>query len=274
MAFDRRDILTYTADKIMVRDFVGKRVNSRILTDSYGIYASADEIDWSLIPEEFVAKVNHGCGGNVIVWKGAPETGLLPKQPNKHGWNHVLVHPDNFNRGDFKRLVQYWLSQNYSWGLGRKYPEWVYKNIQPGLIFEELLLSSDGKPPNDYKFFCFNGKVAFVENDVDRFSEHRTSVMTTDWKEVDVHYSYPRMSKLPPRPKMLDEMIRIAGALSDGFDFVRVDLYEIGDDVKFGELTHYPTGGNIKFTPNVFDEILSHHWEVPQYSAFDPSTHF
>ena len=38
-------------------------------------------------------------------------------------------------------------------------------------------------------------------------------------------------------------MIRIAGILSEDFEFVRVDLYEYKDQVYFSELTFSPFGG-------------------------------
>jgi hypothetical protein len=43
-------------------------------------------------------------------------------------------------------------------------------------------------------------------------------------------------------------MISIAERLSDGVDFVRVDLYDLGDRVVFGELTNYPRQGWEYFT--------------------------
>ena len=41
----------------------------------------------------------------------------------------------------------------------------------------------------------------------------------------------------------------MAELLSKDFDFVRVDLYTVGEKVYFGELTFHPEGGFGKFTP-------------------------
>ena len=38
-------------------------------------------------------------------------------------------------------------------------------------------------------------------------------------------------------------MVRIAEALGAETDFVRVDLYDLGDRIVFGELTNTPNGG-------------------------------
>ncbi len=69
MAFDRRHLLTTTADKIAVREYVKEAVGEHVLTKSFGAYFAGENIDWSRVPKEFVAKVNHGCGGNIIVSK-------------------------------------------------------------------------------------------------------------------------------------------------------------------------------------------------------------
>ncbi|GHU68155.1 hypothetical protein FACS189413_04390 [Bacteroidia bacterium] len=42
-------------------------------------------------------------------------------------------------------------------------------------------------------------------------------------------------------------MIDYARILSKGFDFVRVDLYDTGDKVYFGEMTFTPHGGLLRY---------------------------
>jgi hypothetical protein len=56
----------------------------------------------------------------------------------------------------------------------------------------------------------------------------------------------------------------IAEELSKGIDFIRVDLYETKDGVKFGELTNYPDGGSKKFEPKIYNTILGASW-IPKY---------
>ena len=48
----------------------------------------------------------------------------------------------------------------------------------------------------------------------------------------------------------------MARALSTGFPFVRVDLYSILERVVFGEMTWYPEGGLMRFTPEIHDLTL------------------
>jgi hypothetical protein len=69
---------------------------------------------------------------------------------------------------------------------------------------------------------------------------------------------------IPDPPANLPEMIRIAEALGQETDMVRVDLYEMGGRVVFGELTNYPAGGTAPFTPEEFNRILGEGWEPPR----------
>lgn len=50
-------------------------------------------------------------------------------------------------------------------------------------------------------------------------------------------------------------MIRIAKKLSKDFDFIRVDLYSLGDKIYAGELTFHPGGGYSHFIPEKYDLI-------------------
>jgi hypothetical protein len=51
-------------------------------------------------------------------------------------------------------------------------------------------------------------------------------------------------------------MLEIAGVLSRGIPYVRVDLYLVDDRIYFGELTFYPEGGLGKFSPPGWDGKL------------------
>ncbi len=58
-------------------------------------------------------------------------------------------------------------------------------------------------------------------------------------------------------------MVELAEALAEGFDFVRVDLYNIDGRIVFGELTNYPYGGMAPFDPPEFDDVLGAKWTLP-----------
>ena len=55
-------------------------------------------------------------------------------------------------------------------------------------------------------------------------------------------------------------MIDAASRLGRDFDFVRVDLYAIAGEPRFGELTFYPGSGLDRFSPDSLDTMLGERW--------------
>ena len=110
----------------------------------------------------------------------------------------------------------------------------------------------------DYKFFCFNGKVKCFKVDFGRFVEHHANyyspngiILPFGEKEFEPNSDHNEIM-----PNNLTEMITIAEDLSKGFKFLRVDLYNIKEEIYFGELTFYPASGMGAFTPNKWDYKL------------------
>ena len=52
---------------------------------------------------------------------------------------------------------------------------------------------------------------------------------------------------------MVKRILSAAAALSEDFDFVRVDLYLHGEKILFSELTFTSGGGLVHFEPREFD---------------------
>ena len=70
-----------------------------------------------------------------------------------------------------------------------------------------------------------------------------------------MHCTYPEGEGVST-PDGFEEMKIIAAQLSKEFPFVRVDLYNVGGKIYFGEITFYPSSGYGKFKPEAFDEEL------------------
>jgi len=66
-------------------------------------------------------------------------------------------------------------------------------------------------------------------------------------------------------PSCFPKMCRVAERLAEGFPHVRVDLYEISGEVKFGEMTFYSAGGYIQFLPDSFDITMGEKFNLRQY---------
>ena len=61
-------------------------------------------------------------------------------------------------------------------------------------------------------------------------------------------------------PPNLALMLETAEKLGSGLDFVRVDLYDIGSRIYFGEMTFTPGGGFAHFEPAAMDQHLGELW--------------
>lgn len=238
MLYDRRPLLVTFADKLLARDYVRQKIGDDILIELLLATDRPEEIEFAQLPEKFVVKANHGSG-----------------------WVRI-VNQLHDKESDVRQTCQEWLAQTYSdsnW-------EWFYKSISPRILIERMLDAGDGEVPLDYKFFVFNGKAFMIQVDSGRFSEHRRSLFSRDWEPFNVSFSrYPMASVDVPRPACLPRMLEIAERLGSEVDFVRVDLYEVGGRIFFGELTNTPAGGLGKFDPREFDATLGSQWRIAGY---------
>ena len=125
---------------------------------------------------------------------------------------------------------------------------------KPEIIIEELLLDNLGNIPDDIKCFCFHGKLHFIQVDYDRFVNHGRAMYDVSWNKIPAELHYPDLGKNIDKPENLNNIIEVSESLSQGFDFVRVDLYNINNKIYFGELTNYPGNGLEKFKPHIYDE--------------------
>lgn len=235
----RTPLMTKCADKYEVREYVKSKGLEDILNKLYGVYDSVDQINLDSLPRKFVMKTTNGSGTNILC-KDKSELSL----------------------DKVKRSLQDWMNRdNYS--VGR---EWSYKDIVPKIIIEEYL-EDDTNPfegINDYKFLCFNGKVEYIILDVDRNIDHKRNIYDANWEFIDVSTDYPNFGDNVSRPDGLEEMLKVANLLSEGFPFVRVDLYWVKGKVYFGELTFYPWTGYVQFNPDKFDFELGERFILPK----------
>jgi hypothetical protein len=234
MSFDRNRLLPIISDKLAVRDFVRERVGPEVLTKIYAIYDRESEIHTKSLPESFVLKANHGWHFNYFV-----DSNLDKK-------NDVIA-----------RVCRKWLMTNY----GRLNAEWAYQSIHPR-IFAEEYLKSDGIGLLEYKIFCFDGEPRFLKVIIRRPSGVKSRFFDLDWNTFDVTEASPNFPRdLISRPENLGEMLEVARLLSAGFDFLRVDLYNVDKKIVFGELTNYHNAGLCRFSPLEYNYIFGSYWD-------------
>lgn len=232
LIFDRRPELTGLAGKLEVRAHLLARTGDPgLLIDLIGTAEDAAGLAGLDLRGAFIAKPNHLSGlTHIHRGPGAPD---LPAIGAK---------------------LADWTQRS---GLG----EWAYQGVRRTCVVERLMLAG-GAVPEDYKFFCYDGRVHFVQVDGSRFTGHRRDLFHPDWTWIDGRFCYPNADTPPPRPALLAEMCALAETLSAGLDFARVDLYAIDGGIKLGEMTMYPEGGLGWFDPPALDAQFGAPWRV------------
>lgn len=256
MYSDRRPLAQTFADKAAVREYVRATVGSEILSETYALVSDPAELEPTKLPRNFVIKPTHGCGGLILVWDQAEPTGELPPVVK---WQRLVVHPEHLDWPYLRKVARFWLSLRYG-GIR----EWCYQHIPPRLLVEELLRDATGEIPADYKFYVFHGRCRYVLVVRGRGKAETKDMYTADWTPVSVTFDRPRATHEIPPPPTLVRMREIAEALGRDTDFVRVDLYDLGDRIVFGELTNHPNAGRVNFSPRSFDAELGRWWQVPE----------
>jgi len=262
MAYDRRSELTRFADKVAVRKYVERVIGEGYLTELYRVLDrnELNKLPLNELPRNFVIKASHGSGAVIIVSDQADELACLPsKGIDDFGWDRFLIHPNNADWPKIKLILKKWLNTSYYFTPGYL-PEWAYKNIEPKILFEELLIGPLGVP-DDYRFFVFDGIVEFIQVDTPVYAGAVTrDVFTRDWHRLNVTLKFANSKMARARPENLEKMIKIAEMLGTGIDHIRVDLYDLQEKIVFGELTNYHAAGAQKFVPESFDYIFGKSW--------------
>jgi len=234
--FDRNERYTSLVDKYEVRKYVEEIVGLEILNELFGVFFDVEDIHPDNLPDSFVLKATHGSG-----------------------WNVLCKDKKTLNWDEEKKKLDTWLRLNY-YNIGR---EWIYKKIKPKIICEKYLEPKIEGRLYDYKFFCFNGAVKYIQVDVDRYSNHTRCYYDTNWRKQPFSTNYPLYKGEIDIPENLDKMIAVSEKLSFGIPFVRIDLYSVNKQVVFGEMTFYPANGFGKFHPAEFDYILGKNIKIP-----------
>lgn len=238
--FDRREILGIASSKVASKKYVLSK-DSRVLVPRTLWHGdNLDDIVGLPIDGAWVLKASHRAGC-IIFGDGEPDVDTL------------------------KRQTMGWLS-DAEWRRGRL---WGYSQARKEFILERRLPKSvGGISPDDYKFFVFDGCVKLVQVDHGRHVSPTRVLYDRDWKARSEVYTVPRGVPCPPHPAVGSLAVSIAESVGRGLDFVRVDLYLIGDQVYFGELTMYPAGGFSNW-PRHLDMEVGACWRLPVMS--DPS---
>lgn len=233
-------------DKHEVREYVRQKGLASILNETYGVYESFEEIDFSRLPDKIVIKDTLG-GGSVSV---------------------IVFDQKKDDYIQLKEMCDRWVSEP----MKSKHPgrEWPYDETKHRIVIERYLEQQNGDLA-DYKFYCFNGKVACFYIRTDYLKMHDNAKMAFFDREgqllegVGMDYCAPS-KEAPAIPDNLGQMIKYAELLSREFPHVRVDFYNVDGEIFFGELTFYNASGYMAFIPDSFDFDLGSIFELEEFA--------
>jgi hypothetical protein len=235
--YDRNPVLVLICDKYRVRDYIkeilGEKESNDILIPLLYYTNNPKTIPFDNLKGEYIIKSNHNSGPHFMI-----ENGSVPDR------EEIIAELENQLKFPYGTLKH----------------EWAYGKIKERLVIvEKLIRDEENKIPKDYKFHMINGECAFIQIDFDRFTGHSRTLYDKNWKFIKATLKF-KQGPESPKPKNFDKMLEIARNLSKGFDYVRIDLYDIGSKIYFGEMTNYPGSGMEKFTPQSFDFRLGKYW--------------
>lgn len=220
---------TRLADKYLVRDYVRLKIGAGHLPELLWHGTDPGQIPFDALPPRCVLKTNHASGMS-MVWR------------------------DSLNRDEVVAQLQRWLRTNHYW-VAREYQ---YYRIPRRILIESLLDDGRQDGPLDYRVWCFHGRPELIQ--VDNHRHDINPFYDTSWNKVSLCYRDGFRDCEIEKPANLFGMLEIAARLSSDFDFVRVDLYNLGGRIYFGELTFTPFAGGAKLKPGSWDRILGTKW--------------
>ena len=240
--YDHNLIYTDMVDKYEAKKIISSAVGEDFVVQTYGVWDRFEDIDFDSLPEQFVLKTTHDCGGVFI-----------------------CRDKSSFDREAVSNEIKHRLEESFFWQ-GR---EWPYKNVRPRILAEKFLTmtgeSASTDSIADYKMMCFNGKAQYCLVCTGRNSKDglRENFFDRDWNPTPFKRNNPE-SLLPiARPAHYEKMIEIAEIISKDIPFLRVDFFEAENRLFVGELTFFPANGFGAFIPEEWDRKLGDLIELP-----------
>lgn len=224
---------TRLSDKIKVRGYVKNKGLEELLVPLLGNWDDAFKINFDKMPQKFVLKCNHDSGSTIYIDK-----------------------MKSYNKVNICKSLNRSLKKEY--GLNG---EIQYRGIIPRMVIAEEALENDYPQISssiiDYKVWCFNGKPFGILTCHNRTDKTLCLCMYdlnwkahAEWCVFSSHYI--NGGDVIPRPGCLDEMLKSAAKLSEGFPEVRVDFYISKGKLYLGEMTFSSMRGMMGYyTPDI-----------------------
>lgn len=230
--YNRVPLYTTLVDKYTVKKWVSEKIGAQYVIPTLGIWEKFEDIDFDMLPNQFVLKCTHDSGGLVIC-------------KEKKSMNVALA----------RNTIDKSLKRNYYYSSR----EWPYKNVKPMVIAEKYMEDSECHELRDYKFYTFNGEPRFMLLATNRQCKEKS--LSFDYYDMEFnhlplvnHWHPNNTTDLIHKPVTFEKMKELALILAEGIPHVRVDFYEVNGKIYFGEMTFFDMGGFLKLHPDSWDQ--------------------
>lgn len=226
---------TVCADKYKVREYVAGKGLSSILIPLLGVYDRAEDINFEVLPNQFVLKCNHGSG-----------------------FNNIVLDKSKIDIASVRNKLNGWLRTDYH----KCFCEVQYKDVPRKIVCEELLAET---APTEYQCWCINGEpdsLLVCRKNFD--GSYDAGSFSTDFKQLYDRYGEEPVDGVLERPRNLETILEYSRVLSKDFPFVRADFYEVDGKIYFAELTFTPNGNYLTKYKEEFHKRLGDKLILPK----------
>lgn len=219
----------------------------------FGAWRTIEDLNWAELPDAFVLKTRWGSsniGVKALVEHG---NGLYRDLMRSRTWTVEEILADHSDKQSRRRVSR------------------------SGFV-EELILKPGGVGiADDWKFYCFHGKVGLsMQRDLRAsadMSDWRFKFWDREWTDLGPIKFFDRLDPELAPPRDPGALIALAEHLSSliGRPFIRIDLFEADRGPVLGEFTPAPGPPEV-FVPEI-DEMLGALWEEAEARHFLDSIH-
>ena len=226
--YDSTPVKARLSDKYQVREWIKEKIGEEYLIPLLGVWDNFDDIDFNKLPDKFALKCNHGSGYNIIV-----------KDKSK------------LDLAAVRRKVNEWMNEDYSFKSGFE----LQYTLIPRKIVIEQYIENKNDDLYDYKFWCFDGEVKYIEFISGRYTnQKKLAFYDINWQKQNFLSDRAVLDdEVIEKPDNFDLMVKLAETLSKGFNHVRVDFYDVNNKIYFGEMTFTTSSGVCPWQPKEED---------------------
>ncbi len=243
--FQKSPLTKYFVNKYFAKKYISDIVGEEHVAKLIEVWKNPEDIEWDKLPNQFVLKATHGCGGQQVILVKDKSMVNIPEITKKLA--NFCHHHEMKEMGVTKERI----------------------------IAEEYLELPNGRTISDYKIFCSYGKAIFAYcltnpvNETCKVNNKTCSFYSVpEWNRFPVLIDKDKPNSIP-KPKHFAKMMELAVKLSKPFPLIRVDFYEVGDRIIVGELTEDPCCGRYLFSPLIWDFKFGEMINVPSLNEIE-----